>query len=104
MWSFLINGIGGMLLTLTGSLVGRVLLYLGFGLVTFTGFQLTIDAILSQVKGAMGGMPSEVVSFLAFLWVDKAISMVFSAFTIALSIKLGTGMAIKKWIVTRPTI
>lgn len=80
--------IGG-LLTVCGSMVGRVLLALGMGYVTYSGFDLTIGWLLAQIKANFSAMPLQVVNFLAFLWVDKAIGMIFSAYSAALLVKLG---------------
>jgi hypothetical protein len=92
--------LGGLLLNLCGNLVGRVLLSLGIGYVAFKGFDLTIAWLLTQIKSNLSAMPFETVNFLAFLWVDKAISMIFSAYSCAVLVKLAgsaniTKMAVK---------
>lgn len=97
--SFL-NALLGGLLTICGSLVGRVLLALGMGFVTFKGFDLTVSWLLTQIKSYMGSMPADVLSFLAWCWVDKAIGMVFSAYTAAVAVKVAGGTGITK-IVTK---
>lgn len=79
----------GALLTICESVVGRVLLALGMGYVTYSGFDLTISWLLNQIKSDISAMPAQVVAFLAYLWIDKAIGMVFSAYSAALLIKLG---------------
>lgn len=97
----LMSLLGG-LLTIAGSMVGRVLLALGMGFVTFKGFDLTVSWLLTQIKGYIGGMPADVVSFLAWCWVDKAIGMVFSAYSAAIAVKLAGGTGITK-LVTKGT-
>ena len=92
---FLTALLGG-LLTIAGSLVGRVLLALGMGFVTFKGFDLTVSWLLDQIKTYVGQMPSDVLSFLAWCWVDKAIGMVFSAYTAAIAVKVAGGSGITK--------
>jgi hypothetical protein len=86
----------GGLLTIAGSLVGRVLLALGMGFVTFKGFDLTVSWLLDQIKSYMGQMPSDVLSFLGWCWVDKAIGMVFSSYTAAIAVKVAGGSGITK--------
>jgi hypothetical protein len=86
---FLMSLLGG-LLSVCGSMVGRVLLALGIGFVTYKGFDTSISWLLSQVQSNMSAMPAQIASFLAFLWVDKAISMVFAAYSAALVVKVGT--------------
>jgi hypothetical protein len=95
---FLMPLLGG-LLTICGSLVGRVLLALGIGYVTYTGFDLSISWLLNQIKSNISAMPSQIVSFLAWLWVDKAISIIFSAYSAAVLIKLGTSTKLTKMVV-----
>jgi hypothetical protein len=78
----------GGLATVCGSLVGRVLLALGMGFVTYKGMNTGINWCLDQIKTNMSAMPPEIVNFFAWLWVDKAISMVFAAYTAAALIKM----------------
>lgn len=87
----LLMALGGLLLRICGSMVGRVLLALGMGYVTYRGAGAGIDWLLMQIKSNIGAMDGRIVQFLAFLWVDKAISMMFSAYAAAALIKLGTG-------------
>lgn len=92
MW-FIYPLLGG-LLSIAGSMAGRVLLAIGISFVTFQGYDLAIIWLLNYVKSSLSSMPSEVVGFLGYLWVDKAIGMIFSAYTAATVIKVagGTGM------------
>lgn len=85
----------GGLVSLVGPMVGRVLLAMGMSFVTFKGFDLVVSWLFDQVKTNLSGMPSEVVSFMAWLWVDKALSMIFAAYTTALAIKMA-GSSITK--------
>lgn len=86
----------GGLLSLAGSLVGRILIALGMSYVTYKGFDTGITWLLDQIKSNMSAMPSEVLSFLAWLWVDKAISLIFSAYSAALAIKTAGGTSFTK--------
>ena len=95
---FLLNLLGG-LLTIVSPMVWRVLLALGMSFVTFKGFDLTVAWLLTQIKGYIGGMPADVISFLAWCWVDKAIGMVFSAYTAAIAVKVAGGAGITKLVV-----
>jgi hypothetical protein len=87
------------LLIICRSMVGRALLALGMGYVSFRGFDLTIAWLLTQIQADFAGMPPEVISFLGYLWVDKAISMIFSAYSVALSVKLAGQLNITKLMV-----
>jgi len=82
--------LGGLLLRLCAPLVGRVLLALGMSYVTYKGLNAGVDWLLVQIKSNMSAMPAQALQFLAYMWVDKAISMVFSAYAAAALVKLGT--------------
>jgi hypothetical protein len=83
----LLWALGGLLLNLVGSVAGRALVALGMGFVTYKGIGTAIDWLLAQIKDNISGLPVEVVQFLAYLWVDKAISMLFAAYTAAALIR-----------------
>lgn len=92
----------GGLLSIASSMVGRVLLALGMTYVTYSGFDVAINWLLSYIKDSMSAMPSEVVSFLAWCWVDKAIGMLFSAYSAALVVKLAGGSTLTKLVTKAP--
>lgn len=86
----------GVLAQVLPSLIGRVLLALGISFVTYTGMSVAIDGLYASAKSSFSGLPVETLNLLAYLWVDKALSVVFSAFTAALAIKtLQTGSITK---------
>jgi hypothetical protein len=86
----------GALSTAMASLVGRVLLALGLSYVTYSGFDVSVNFLLDKIKEDMGGMPAETLSFLSWLWVDKAIGAMFSAYTAALAIKMAGSATLTK--------
>lgn len=94
----LIAAIWGGLATVLGSMVGRVLLALGIGYVTYSGFDVGVTWLLNQIKGNFSGMPSDIVSFLAWLWVDRAIGLVFSAYSAALAIRMAGATTMTKMV------
>lgn len=84
----LVYAIGGILLSIVGSVVGRALLALGLSYVTYSGFDVGVSWLLTQIKSNIGSMGADTVSFLAFMWVDKAIGLIFSAYSAALAVKM----------------
>lgn len=92
----------GGLLTIAGSMVGRVLLALGMSYVTYSGFDFSINWLLDRIKDNMAALPSDVVAFLAWCWVDKAIGMLFSAYAAALVVKLAGGTTLTKLVTKKP--
>lgn len=89
----------GFFLTLIPSLIGRILIALGVSYVTYKGFNVSIDWLLAQIKTNFAGMPVEVAGLLGYLWVDKAIGMIFSAFSAALVIRSISGGSITKMVI-----
>lgn len=86
----------GGLVSIVGSVVGRVLLALGLSYVTFKGFDIGVEWLLSQIKSGVGSMPAEIVDFLAFLWIDKAIGVMFSCWSACMAVKMIGGGSITK--------
>lgn len=84
----LLWALGGLLLNLVGSIAGRALLALGMGFVTYKGMNVGIDWLMNQIKSNVAGLPNDIVQFLAYLWVDKAISMLFAAYAAAALIRM----------------
>lgn len=81
-----------------GSLVGRAMLSLGIGFVTYKGIGAGVDLLKQRVIENVQGMPSDVVGLVGFLGIDSAITIIFSAVATALSIRL-IGGGLKKMVV-----
>jgi hypothetical protein len=86
----------GGLLTIASSMVGRVLLALGMSYVTYKGFDTSVTWLLDQIKANINQMGADTVSFLAWLWVDKAIGVIFSAYAAALTVKMAGSTKLTK--------
>lgn len=83
----LVLALMGALVSIVGSVVGRVLLALGLSYVAYSGFDTGITWLLTEIKSNISAMPGEVVDFLAWLWVDRAIGLLFSTYSAALIVK-----------------
>jgi len=92
-----VMAIGGMLINIVGTLVGRVLIALGISVITYTGITVTLDALKSQAISAFSGLPPEVFGLLGILKVGQCISIVTSAIAAKLVIDGLTGDTMKKW-------
>jgi len=92
-----VMAIGGMLINIVGTLVGRVLIALGISVVTYTGITITLDALKAQAISAFSGLPPEVFGLLGILKVGQCISIVTSAIAAKLVIDGLTGDTMKKW-------
>lgn len=95
--AFIAALLGG-LLELTKSLVGRVLVALGIGLVTYNGLGVTLDFLKTQALGSLSGAPSQLVSLLGFLGVGESISIISSAYLVRLALNGLTDGALKKFV------
>ncbi|MBW8465936.1 MAG: DUF2523 domain-containing protein [Acidovorax sp.] len=93
-----IAAIGGMLINLVGTLVGRVLIALGISVITYTGISTTLDFLKAQAIGAFAGLPPEVFGLLGILRVGQCISIVTSAIAAKMVIDGVTGDTFKKWV------
>lgn len=94
-----IHALWGFLLSILPTVVGRVLLALGFTYVAYTGFSLSIEWLLDQIKASFAGLPAEIAAFFAWLWIDRAVSMIFSAYTVAMAYKTGGQAVIKRLLI-----
>jgi hypothetical protein len=76
---FLAALLGG-LVSAAGSFVGRALIALGIGYVSYTGISALLNWIKSQVVSYLAGAPTNVVAIMGLLKIDVAVSIIFSAF------------------------
>lgn len=74
--------IGGALLQLVSSLVGRVLLALGIGYVSYSGFTVLTDSIRALFLNAGGSLPGSVQQILGLLKVGTCFNIAMSALAI----------------------
>lgn len=91
MFALFVPALMGGLAMAMGSLVGRALLALGVGAVTYTGVTLGVGVIKDQVITNLSGLPVDAVRLLAFFWVDKALTVIFSATATALAMQTVSG-------------
>lgn len=74
-----VAAIGGMLINLVGTLVGRVLVALGLSVITYTGVNATLEALKSQAVQSLTALPPEVFGMLGMMRVGQCISIITSA-------------------------
>lgn len=77
--AFLLMFFGG-LATVTASLVGRVLVALSIGYVTYTGLSLIFAGVESQIAGMYSGVPATIVAILGLLQLDVCVNIMLSAY------------------------
>jgi len=91
----------GLLAKALESLVGRILISLGVGMITATGIDLALSALKSQTVTALTGIPSSYAQLLGLAKVDVCCSMLMGAVISAFAVKY-VGGAISRF-VARPT-
>lgn len=69
----------GGLATAMGSMVGRVLIALGIGYVTYSGLNVLLDWIQSQIFSHLMGINSQVLGIIGVLQVGTSVNIIFSA-------------------------
>ena len=89
--------IGG-LISVTGTIVGRVLIALGVGVVTYTGVQAGIDSLLANLDSAIAGVPADILGLLGFMRVGEALNIIISAMSARMLLNGLQGDTIKKWV------
>jgi len=87
MWGLFIPALIGALASAMGSFVGRAMIALGIGFVTYKGIDLAVDVFKQKAVDGITALPADVVSFLGYLWIDKALTIIFSSIVTALAIK-----------------
>ena len=95
MFAFL-GPLAGVLVSIVGSVVGRVLVALGMSYVTYQGFDTAFAWLFDQIKANINALDPRIVQLFAYLWVDKAIAMIMSAYSAALFIKTLGGSGFTK--------
>ena len=77
----IIAALWGALLSIAGSLVGRVLLSLGIGYLTFTGVDASIGWAKTAFLSGLTGIPAAAVGLAGLMKVGVCVSMLLSAVT-----------------------
>lgn len=90
--------IWGALAPFLSTLLGRAVVALGFGAVSYTGISLTLDWLKAQAVTYIGALGPEVVGMLARLKVGVFISIIFSALLARMVLNGLQGDTIKKWV------
>ncbi|MGB6101697.1 MAG: DUF2523 domain-containing protein [Comamonas sp.] len=90
--------LGGVLINLVGTIVGRVMIALGIGVVTYTGMNTTLGWLKAQALASIQTLPPEVVGLLGLLQVGTCISIVTSAMAARAVINGISGDTFKRWV------
>lgn len=78
-------------------LVVKILVSLGIGITSYSGFNLLTDNITNGVVNNINSLPPEMLQLFGLAKVDVAITIIISAYAVRLSLELTNG-AIKKFV------
>lgn len=69
------------LISIAGTLAGRVLISLGIGWVTYEGYSLLADQVIAAVQTNMGGVGASTLAILGLAGFPTAIGVILGAFS-----------------------
>lgn len=90
--------LGGILMSIATSLVGRVLMALGLGLVTYNALDPLLEQFQANYFSQMSGLPADLAGFVGMLKVGEAVQIIFAALATKLFMSGFQGV-IKRWVV-----
>ena len=94
----LIAALWGALIPMLGSMVGRVLVSLGIGYVSYTGIDAAMTWAKSQFLAGMSELPAAAVGLASTLKIGVCVSMLLSALVARLVLQGLTGGVLTKMV------
>jgi len=76
----------GALVRAVGTIVGKVLLSLGFGYVSYQGIQMALDWVKDGITQSILALPPDVISILSTLKFGQGIGVIMSAFAVRMTL------------------
>lgn len=98
MFALFLPALMGALATAMGSFIGRAVLALGIGFVTYKGIDISMGVMKDMALDGVRGLPADALNLVGYLWIDKAITVVFSAVAAAMSMR-ALGGSVKKMVI-----
>lgn len=95
---FIASLLGG-LVTAAGSIVGRVLIALGIGYVSYKGLNGLQEFVKNQVWSNLGALSVDVLQLLSVLQIDTAINIMLSSVAARLVLRGLTGGTMTKMVI-----
>lgn len=88
----------GILARGAGTLVGQVLISLGIGYVTYSGLDVSLDWLKSQIAASFAAFPPEVLQILSALKVGSGLSVILSALAARMALDGVTSGSVRKMV------
>ena len=92
---FLAALLGGLISAL-GSVIGRILISLGIGFVTYQGFNVLLGFIKTRITTEISSLDPLILQIFSTLQIDTAINILFSAYAVRLVIQGVTGGSVTR--------
>lgn len=73
--------LGTWLLAMMEPLIAKILVSLGFSVITIVGMEAVVGQLKAQIVAQMGALPGDVLNFALFMGIGKAIGIIFGACT-----------------------
>lgn len=98
MFALFLPALIGALAGAMATFAGRALLALGVGFVTYKGIDTGIGVLKTTAMNGIKGLPADALQLVGFLWLDKAMTVIFSAVVVAITMRT-LGGSLKKMVV-----
>ncbi|KWR81183.1 hypothetical protein RN01_16695 [Cupriavidus sp. SHE] len=82
MWAAAIQLLWGVLLSIIGSMVGKILIALGVGYVQYKGIQFLFDKLVTIIDQQIVMLPPQILQMLSLLGIGTAFNLILSCITI----------------------
>lgn len=76
------------LTSVLSSIVARIFLALGVGLVSYSGMQLVLDKLKGWVSSSMSGMPNDMYNLALMAGLGVALGYIFGAYSFVITYQL----------------
>ena len=73
--------LGTWLLSMMQPLLAKILVSLGFSVVSIVGVDSVINALKDQVIAGVNTLSTDTLNFMLYLWIGKGIGIIFGAIT-----------------------
>lgn len=94
---YILSLLGGVLLNIAASMVGRVLVALGFGYVEYVGISTLVDSVKQQASGYISAFgASSLADWAGFFRIDVHLSILLSAIGVKLLLNAMGGSSVKR--------
>jgi hypothetical protein len=94
----IIAALWGAFYSMIGALVGRVIIALGLGVISYTGVSVTLGWLKSKFAESAAALPADVLGMMAMMKIGETVSIIMSAIIVRLVLDGLTGDTMKRWV------